>query len=317
MNDQKFNELVWEFHRNLKQLHNLSGDTVKTYISCIQKYHSFCKEKLRIDLLQSKEEHLFEFILALKKSLSPSRITHFRAALKRFFRMLYWFGEIEKNPAKNLLPVKRKKSTRYNHIPADIIFSLIKAASQSAENESHLRNERMRRDKLMLLVLWCLGLRSGEMRSIKKEDIKIINNKKKTALLTVHGKGAKERALLIMDKLFDQFIEYIKELKEEDLIFPGKDNNIMDDSTVNKRIKKYAHLAGINQHITAHCLRHSFATEMYYANVPLEAIRVMMGHENLRETSAYIHVSRQDMSASLNVLSITPEGGQAGGGHGF
>ena len=310
MNDKRFNKLLWEFHRDLKQLNNFKEDTVKTYISCIQKYRLFTKEKFHIDLLQTKEEHLFEFILDLKKNLSPSRITHFRAALRRFFRMLQLHWEIEHNPAKNLLPVKRKKSTRYNHIPQEIIISLIKAIEQTDEKETDLRNERIRRDKLMLLVLWCLGLRSGEMRSIKKEDIKIINNKKKIALLTVHGKGAKERALLIIDKLFDQLTEYIKELNDADLIFPGKNNNVMDDSTVNKRIKKYSNLTGINVHITAHCLRHSFATEMYYADVPLEAIRVMMGHENLRETSAYIHVSRQDMSASLNLLSI-------GGGNGF
>ncbi len=76
----------------------------------------------------------------------------------------------------------------------------------------------------------------------------------------------------------------------------------MDDSSINKRIKKYS--GGINTHITAHCLRHSFATEMYYANVPLEAIKTMLGHDNLRETSAYIHVSDRDIKESLNCLKI-------------
>jgi len=304
MNDKKFNNLLWEFHRDLKQLNNFTQDTARTYVSCIQKYERFSKEKLHIDLLHTNEEHLFEFILDLKKNLSPSRVTHFRAALRRFFRMLQLHWEIEHNPAKNMLPVRRKKSTRYNHIPQEIIISLIKAIEQTDEKETDLRNERIRRDKLMLLVLWCLGLRSGEMRSVKKEDIKIIDSKKKTALLTVHGKGPKERALLIMDKLFDKILEYTESLKEDDLLFPGKNNNIMDDSTVNKRIKKYANLAAINLHITAHCLRHCFATEMYYANIPLEAIRVMLGHENLRETSAYIHVSGQDMANSLSLLTI-------------
>ena len=317
MNDKKFNQLLWEFQRDLKQLRHFKEDTVKTYISCVQKYERFAKEKLQIDLLHTKEEHLFEFILDLKKSLSPNRITHFRAALRRFFRMLWLYGEIEQTPAKNLLPVKRKKSTRYQHIPHEIIISLIKAINQTDEKETGLRKGKKARDKLMLLLLWCLGLRSGEMRAIKKEDIKILDPDKKEALLTVHGKGAKERALLIMDKLFDRLTEYIKDLKDDDLIFPGKDNNIMDDSTINKPIKKYAALAGIDIHITAHCLRHSFATEMYYAHVPLEAIRVMMGHENLRETSVYIHVSRQDMNQSLNLLSIAPQTGQTGGKNGF
>ena len=302
MNDKKFNQLLWEFHRDLKQLHNFKEDTIKTYLSCIIRYQQFAKEKWRIDVLQTTEEHLFEFMLELRKSLNPSRITHYRAALRRFFRLLQWYGETEHNPAKNLLPVKRRKSTRYGHIPSDMMFSLLGAVKDAKEVTKA-------RDQVMLLLLWCLGLRSGELRAIKKEDINIIDANKKTALLTVHGKGAKERALLIVDKLFDKIVEYIQPFKESELIFPGRNNKPMNDSTINKRLKKYASVAGIKTPITAHCLRHSFATEMYYANVPLEAIRVMMGHENLRETSVYIHVSRRDMCASLNVLSIGGKNG--------
>jgi len=301
MNDKKTNKLLWAFHRELKQLNNFTSDTVKTYISCIQKYELFCREKLQIGLLQTKEEHLFEFILVLKNSVSPSRIAHFRAALRRFFKMLYLHREIKHNPAKNLLPIKRKKPNRYKHIPKGIVFKMLKAIDEDVAKE---RNNIRARDKLMLLIIWCLGLRSMEVRSIKKEDIKIIDEGKKSALLTVHGKGAKERALLVMDKLFDHLIEYIKELKGNSLLFPGHKNKIMDDSSVNKRIKKYCIAAGIKTHITAHCLRHSFATEMYYANVPLEAIKTMLGHGNLRETSAYIHVSDADIKKSLNYLTI-------------
>lgn len=305
MNDKKLNRLLREFHRSLKYLNNFTDETVKTYISCIQKYSCYAEEKLGIDFLQTKEEHLFEFILDLKKNLSPSRITHFSAALRRFFSMLNLCGEIEKNPAKNMLPVKRSKSNRYNHIPHEIIFSLITAIDQTNEKETDLRNERIRRDKLMILLLWCLGLRSGEMRALIKSDIKIINASKRVALITINGKGAKQRALMAVEKLFDLLTEYIKLLNDNDLLFPDRHNQKpMDDSTVNKRIKKYLQIAGINLHITAHCLRHSFATEMYYANVPLEAIQTMLGHENLRETSVYIHVSREDMSSALSLLSI-------------
>ena len=307
MNDKKFNELLWDFHQDLKWLNNFGEETARTYISCIQKYERFCREKLNIDVLQTKEEHLFEFMLDLKKRLSPSRITHFRAALRRFFKMLFRYDEIEKNPAKNLLPIRRKKPTRYKYIPQEIIFKMLNAIDDDVNEH---RNGTKERDKLMLLLLWCLGLRSLEVRSVKKEDIKIIDEGKKSALITVHGKGAKERALLVMDKLFDLLTDYIKGVKENSLLFPGQNNKIkvpecnrrMDDSSINKRIKKYS--GGINTPITAHCLRHSFATEMYYANVPLEAIKTMLGHDNLRETSAYIHVSDRDIKESLNCLKI-------------
>ncbi len=308
MKEQKLNKLLWEFHRELKLLNNFTEETVKTYISCVLKYFDFAKDKFQIDPRQSKAEHLFEFMLDLKKNVSPSRQTHYRAALRRFFTLLYNLGTIDNNPAKNLLPVKRNKSKRYSYIPHEIIFSMIKAIDQTNDKKTDLRNYRLSRDKLMILLLWCLGLRSGEMRSLRKSDMKVLNTSDKVALVTINGKGAKQRALMTVDKLFDLLIEYINPLNENDLLFPDRYNQKpMDDSTVNKRIGKYLQIAGINLHITAHCLRHSFATEMYYADVPLEAIRTMLGHENLRETSVYIHVSREDMESALLLLSIQGE----------
>lgn len=309
MNGKKFKRLLWAFHQHLKRLNCFSDKTVKTYISCIQIYKQFCNDTLQIDLLQTQEEHLFEFILDLKKKVSSSRVTHFRAALRRFFKILFLYGEIEYNPAKNMLPVKRHKPTRYKHIPKEVLFRMLDAI---ADCPGQTRNDTPQRDRLMFLFLWCLGLRSLEVRSVKKEDIKIIEARRKCALLTVHGKGAKERSLFIMDQLFDKTSGYINNLKEDDLLFPGNSNKLMDDSSINKRIKKYCRSAGIKVHITAHCLRHSFATEMYYANVPLEAIRIMLGHDSLRETSGYIHVSESDVKQALNLLTITPKVEQAG-----
>ncbi len=291
------NKLLWQYHRELKLLNNFSDDTVKTYISCVIKYFDFAKEQFHINPLYSRAEHLFEFMIDLKKSISPSRQTHYRAALRRFFTLLYRLDIIDKNPAKNLLPVRRIKSQRYNHIPANIIIKLLSVIDTE--------QQKGQRDKLMILLLWCLGLRSGEMRSLRKNAIKIINKSEKVALVTINGKGAKQRALMAVNKLYDPLIEYIEPLKDNDLLFPDRYNQKpMDDSTVNKRIKKYLQIAGIYLHITAHCLRHSFATEMYYANVPLEAIRTMLGHENLRETSVYIHVSKEDKTSALSLLSI-------------
>ena len=100
------------------------------------------------------------------------------------------------------------------------------------------------------------------------------------------------------DETITNYISCIQQYRR----FPRKDSNLMHDATVNRRITKYATVAGIRSHITAHCLRHSFATEMYYADVPLEALKTMMGHENLRETAVYIHISERDMSTSCVML---------------
>jgi len=285
MNNKKLNQLLWHYHKELKLLKNFSEDTVKTYISCVIKYFDYAGSNLHIDPLQTKAEHLFEFILYLKKYLSPSRVTHFRAALKRFFTLLFYLDIIGTNPAENLLSIRRIKS------------KLIDSIDTQKMNG--------KQDLLMILLLWCLGLRSGEMLHLRKNNIKIIDQEKRIALITIDGKGAKQRALMAVDKLFDLLTEFINPLKNDDLLFPDRyHNKAIHDTTVNRRIKKYADRTNIYMHITAHCLRHSFATEMYYENVPLEAIRTMLGHENLAETSNYIHVNHEDITHALSLLSI-------------
>lgn len=78
-----------------------------------------------------------------------------------------------------------------------------------------------------------------------------------------------------------------------------------------RRINKHLKTAGLgesttswNGRITPHMLRHSFATEMYQANVPLEDIRQMMGHESLRDTTIYIHVPDEKLHQALNLLTL-------------
>jgi site-specific recombinase XerD len=56
--------------------------------------------------------------------------------------------------------------------------------------------------------------------------------------------------------------------------------------------------------IVPHTLRHTFATDMYNQKVPIEAIKEMMGHERLSETSVYIHITDELQAEVLNKISI-------------
>jgi len=300
MSSNKISGLLQTYQKELSHLRNFSTDTVNTYLSCVHKYLEYARSEPGIDPLQTTSEHLLEFILALKASLSPSRLTHYRAALQGFFRLLYNLEVIPKNPAEQFIRIRREKSQRYSPVDTEVIFRLLTCIDESETAG--------KRDRVMITLLWCLGLRSGELRTLRKKDIKIISEKGKMALLTINGKGSKQRALFAVDKLFDPLMEYINPLKANDLLFPGKEKTqVMDGSTVNKRIARYVTRAGIKERINAHRLRHSFATEMYNAAVPLEDLRILLGHENYRETSAYIHITRAQTAQALELLTI--EGG--------
>ena len=69
-------------------------------------------------------------------------------------------------------------------------------------------------------------------------------------------------------------------------------------------IMEAAAKAGIVSRVTPHVFRHTFATDMYNQGVPAEAIKDMMGHESLRETSVYIHITDELQAMVLNKLSL-------------
>jgi site-specific recombinase XerD len=304
MSCKKISGLLHTYHKELSQLRNFSTDTVNIYVSCVHTYLEYATNEWAIDPLQTTSEHLLQFFLDLKAFLSPSRLSHYRAALKGFFALLFNLAVIAKNPADDIVPIKRVKSQRYRVVPEQLMFTLLETVDAEATATA-------KRDHLMIALLWCLGLRSGELRALRKKHITIISVKEKTALLMVNGKGAKQRALMVVEKLYQKVIEYISPLKSNDLLFPGKiKDKMLHDTTLNRRMARYVAKAGITERIHAHRLRHSFATEMYNAGVPLEDLRVMLGHENYRETAVYIHISQTQTMQALELLSI--EGGTYG-----
>ena len=82
-------------------------------------------------------------------------------------------------------------------------------------------------------------------------------------------------------------------------MFPNKKGAKISKCRIREIIRQTINKMDINERITPHVLRHTFATEMYLQNVPIEAIMDMMGHSSIEETSLYIHIYPKDFVVSL------------------
>jgi integrase/recombinase XerD len=165
------------------------------------------------------------------------------------------------------------------------------------------------RNFTIIAVLWALGLRVKELRAIERRDIDLdYDPGNKTGTILVHGKRGKERTLFIVDDLFDTLFHYLRLKKTpkpgKSLIFPGNKSPVISRSWIRRMIKETAAKAGLTGRFTPHVFRHTFATDMYNRDVPLEAIMEMMGHESIRETSVYVHITDELQAMALNKLSV-------------
>jgi len=258
---------------------------------------------LKIEPAKCQGHHILGWITEIKKTgVSNSRLQHHRSALKTFFAYLCKIKIIKKNPA-SAIPIIRKKTSELNKpISKDIAFKLLRSIDQSMWIG--------RRNYLIISILWALGLRLNELTSLKVKSFEP-DHGKRTGLLRVKGKNRKQRALFVVDKLYDTLIEYLDDPqspnKNNAPLFPVEKGTVISHDRVQRMIKEYCSRANIKERVTPHVFRHSFATEMYHQNVPLSAIQSMLGHSNIAETSIYIHVSDQLQKQALEQISISGE----------
>jgi site-specific recombinase XerD len=164
-----------------------------------------------------------------------------------------------------------------------------------------------KRNYLIFSMLWSLGLRISELTTLTIGAFEP-GHGHKIGLLRIKGKNRKQRALFVVDKLYDNLINYLahsKTLKfKKSPMFHIKSGKALSNNRIQKKLKEYCKTAGITQRLTPHVLRHSFATEMYHAGVPLNAIQAMMGHSKKAETAIYIKVNDKFKQEALQQLAI-------------
>jgi integrase/recombinase XerD len=294
--------LIDEYKKELLEIATFEEKTVQNYTSCLISYFKYAKKDLGIDPIRTQGCHMQKWMERLKsKELSPSRLQHHRSALRTFFAFLEKMKIIKHNPAYTLPLIRRVKSEKNQPISKQVASKLLYSIDQTSW--------RGKRNFLIISILWALGLRLNELTSLKIGNFEADYAKReKIALLRVRGKNKKQRALFIVDKLYDYMINYLAHpnslSKKQDPMFPTQNGHISGDR-VQRMIKEYAKKAKISERITPHVLRHSFATEMYHQKVPLSAIQAMLGHSSIDETTIYIHVSDQLQKEALEIISIT------------
>ena len=294
--------LIDDYRKELLQINTFAVDTVENYVSCIVSYCEYAKNSLEIVPVYSNGPHILKWMARLReKGLSNSRMQHHHSALKTFFALLCKLKIITKNPAQALPVIRKKISDRNKPISKKVALKLLRSVDQSTWFG--------KRNFSVISMLWALGLRVSELTSLKVKSFEPDHDpENRIGLLRVRGKNKKQRALFVVDKLYDVLTDYLNHSespkKKNAPLFPIQSGTAISNNRVLKMIKEYSVKANIKERITPHVLRHSFATEMYHQGVPLSAIQAMLGHCTKAETAIYIHVSDQLQKQALEQITI-------------
>jgi len=141
-------------------------------------------------------------------------------------------------------------------------------------------------------TMYASGLRISEALHLKIPDV----DSGRMVLRVEQGKGHKDRYAPLSPTLLQRLREYWKVYRPENYLFPGdRPDQPLSPKVVEKAIVAAAKAAGIRKRVTAHTLRHAFATHHLEAGSDLKTIQIYLGHRSLRTTGVYLHVANQSL----------------------
>jgi site-specific recombinase XerD len=219
------------------------------------------------------------------------------ACLRSFFKYLQGKAKvIDENPAIELEPPKIN-SRHPIYLTLDESRHLL--ASIDGENKE--------RDYAIITLFLNCGLRLSELVGI---DINRISND----ILTVIGKGNKERTVYLNSACLNAINAYIKVrpvdgVKDKNALFLSERRQRISKRSVQYIVKKYIGASDLDtERYSTHKLRHTAATLMYkYGNVDIRALQHILGHENISTTQIYTHI---DDDRLRNAVKANPLSGE-------
>ena len=270
----------------------LSLQTWASYLEDIQAFFNhFNDKKTTDDLLESDLYEFLKYELAVGHSVST--------ALRRLSCMRNFFLFLKRDGFyQGAIPdIETPKKPKYlpNCLTEDEVEALLNAPDLSTPSGL--------RDKAMLETMYSSGLRVSELIGLQKSQINLTKG-----VITVFGKGAKERKVPIADYAVEYIKDYIKEVRNKidvnhsKYLFLSKKGEPLSRIYFFKQVKKYSELAGITTNVSPHTLRHSFATHLLNHGAQLRIVQGMLGHTNIATTQIYTHVSREKLKTDYDKM---------------
>ena len=218
---------------------------------------------------------------------NPRSIARCLSALRQFYKFLRETNLRSDDP---LTQIKTPKQGR--PLPKDLSAQEVEALILAPDTTTPLGL----RDRAMLEVLYACGLRVSELIGL---HIQMLNLEQ--GFVRIKGKGNKERLVPLGEVAMDWLNQYISNARPQlyksstDALFLTQHGGIMTRQNFWYAIKRYALVAGVQQELSPHVLRHAFATHLLNHGADLRVVQMLLGHSDLSTTQIYTHVAQARM----------------------
>jgi integrase/recombinase XerD len=253
-----------------------SKSTIRQYCSMFEEFINYHR-KLALEELGTPEIKEFIGYLVQERRVSTSYQNLAVNAIK------FYYEKVLGGPRRIIdFDRPRREKTLPEVLSREEVISMLSAVT----NPKH---------KFILILLYSTGIRRGELLQLKPGDI----DRDNMQIWIRGGKGKKDRYVQLGKSVLTFMDEYIGLYNPKEYLIEGLREKYSATS-VAEIIKTAAKKAGITRRVTAHKFRHSYATHMLEDGVDTRFIQELLGHESIKTTQIYSHVTDKNIKNLSN-----------------
>nr|WP_263325839.1 site-specific tyrosine recombinase XerD [Neobacillus sp. Marseille-Q6967] len=277
-----------DFKEYMQVEKGLAKNTLLSYERDLRNYIHYLQNVETLHSLNDVQRvHIIHFLNFLKEQgKSMKTLARHIASVRAFHQFLLRAKATEQDPS---IHIETPKSDR--SLPKVISLKEVEKLLDSPNEQTHFGL----RDKAMLELLYATGIRVSELIQIDLDHVHLI-----MGFVRVIGKSNKERVIPIgrtAEEAIKRYLQdgrpnFIDSRHKEDALFLNHQGRRLTRQGFWKILKKMASEAGIQQDLTPHTLRHSFATHLLENGADLRAVQEMLGHADISTTQIYTNVTK-------------------------
>ncbi|MFC1905748.1 site-specific tyrosine recombinase/integron integrase [Chloroflexota bacterium] len=292
--------LIADFLEYMQIERGFSPLTIREYSHYLSRFHNWLSqnhyndspEDINLDVIRKYRIYLSKLPNRDGTSLNQNTQSYHVVALRALLRYLLVKRNISTlSPDKIDLPKQKTRSVSF--LNADQLERLL--------NSPHISDEIGLRDRTILETLFSTGLRVSELVKLNRDHIDFERQE-----FSIRGKGGKIRVAFLSNtaaKWIKRYLQIRKDSYKPLFIRytgasdfqKGGEKMRLTVRSIHRIVAKYAKRCGLPIDVSPHTLRHSFATDLLIAGADLRSVQEMLGHESIRTTQVYTHVTNRHL----------------------
>jgi len=294
------NEDIESFLNYLSVEKGYSENTIAAYRNDLSDLSDFTQaEAARKNTMPTWEsfgrQGVISYLIKLKeKNYAATTVARKVAATKSFFGFMIAEGKLKDNPIQNIGSPHIGKS-----LPKPLSINDVRLLLEQPEKSNTLEGKR---DKAMLELLYASGMRVSELVALNLDDVNTGDG-----FVRCFGKGRKERLIPIYERAGQCIRNYIDDTrpklahnKTENALFLNPRGERLTRQGFWQKLKDYARSANLDNKVSPHTLRHSFATHMLSGGANLRSVQELLGHANISTTQVYTHLTSEHIKRTYD-----------------